>query len=154
MVKEYTTRFYVPLMERGQYIANKNYAAAERLQEFKRNVSENWEQVEILNVKVNKPSTPAAGDQMTVKTSVRLGAVQPQNVIVELIIGKAKDRLLIDTEGFALTLAETSGDSTYGYNGTVSLTQGALGFTVRVRPTHPDLVHPFEAPLVTWAPEF
>jgi starch phosphorylase len=154
MVKEYTTRFYVPLMERGRYIAEKNYAAAQRLQEFKRNISENWRQVKILNVKVEKPPTPAAGDAMTVKTSVMLGAVQPQNVVVELIIGKAKDRLLIETEGFPLTLAESSGDGMYSYDGTVNLTQGALGFTVRVRPAHPDLVHPFEVPLVTWAPEF
>jgi starch phosphorylase len=154
MVKEYTTRFYVPLMERGRYIAQKNYAAAERLREFKRNVSENWRGVKILDVKVEMPATPTAGDKMTVKTNVRLGGVQPQNVLVELIIGKLKERLLIDTEGFALTLVETSDDTTYSYDGTVNLTQGAHGFTLRVRPAHPDLVQPFEAPLITWAPEF
>ena len=154
MVKEYTTCFYIPLMERSEYIAKDNYAAARRLQEFKRHIIENWAQVQILAVKAEKPPMPAAGDTMTVKATVRLGAINPQDVVVELIIGKAKDRLLIETKGFPLTLTETSADATYAYTATITLTQGALGFTVRVRPAHPDFIHPFEVPLVTWAPEF
>jgi starch phosphorylase len=141
-------------MERTEYIAKDNYAAARRLQRFKQHVNENWSQVRILDVKTEKPPTPAVGDQMAVKTTVRIGAIKPQDVVVELIIGKTKDRLLIETKGFPLSITETLSDDTYVYAAVTTLTQGALGFTVRVRPAHPDLVHPFEVPLVTWAPEF
>ncbi|MEW6182482.1 MAG: alpha-glucan family phosphorylase [Bacillota bacterium] len=154
MVKEYTSLFYVPLMKRSDYIAQNDYSAARRLKEFKRRLMDNWSQIQILQVNEDRPSTPVAGQTVSVTATVKLGAVTPQDVVVELVLGRTKDYLLLDTKGFPLIAGENLGDNTYRYSGAVSLTQGALGFTVRVRPTHPDLAHPFELPLVTWAPEF
>jgi len=44
--------------------------------------------------------------------------------------------------------------ATYRYQGEFRPGQGTCGYTVRVRPSHPDLVYRFELPLVAWAPAF
>ncbi|MDI6631831.1 MAG: alpha-glucan family phosphorylase [Bacillota bacterium] len=154
MVKEYASRFYVPLMERSTYFIENNFEAARRLSDFKRYVVQNWPAVEILKVTADRPPIPTAGDTLDVTAVVKLGPIQPRDVAVEVYLGKVKDRFLVEPEGFPLALAESLGENTYRYTGTLALTQGALGFTVRVRPTHPDLADPFEVPLLTWAPEF
>ncbi|MEW6771426.1 MAG: alpha-glucan family phosphorylase [Bacillota bacterium] len=154
MVKEYARQFYVPLMERSTRLIENNFEVARRLSDFKRYVVQNWPAVEILTVTADKPPIPTAGDTLAVTAVVKLGPIQPRDVAVEVYLGKVKDRFLIEPESFPLALAESVEENTYRYTGTLTLTQGALGFTVRVRPTHPDLVDPFEVPLLTWAPEF
>ncbi|MEW6572811.1 MAG: alpha-glucan family phosphorylase [Bacillota bacterium] len=154
MIKEYTSRFYVPLMERYNHVVQNNYAAAKHLRDFRQYITQNWPSVRIDSITVEKPALPVAGDVVGISALVHLGAIQPKDVVVEVVLGKAKDRMLLEPTGIPMVPAESQSDSNYLYEAKVSLTQGTLGFTVRVRPSHPDLVHPFEIPLVTWAPEF
>lgn len=154
MIKEYASRFYVPLMERQKYIVQDNYTAARCLRDFKQYLTHNWPSVQITSVTVEKPTLPVAGDVVGISALVHLGAIQPQDVVVEVVLGKAKDRTLLEPTGLPMAVSESQSNPLYLYRTTVTLTQGTLGFTVRVRPTHPDLVHPLEVPLVTWAPEF
>lgn len=154
MIKEYAARFYVPLMERSEHVIKDNYAVATRLRDFRRHLTENWPSVRITSITAERPILPVAGDAVSVSAVVHLGAIQPQDVVVEAVLGKAKDGMLLEPTGLPMVVAESQPDANYLYRTTVTLMQGTLGFTVRVRPAHPDLVYPFELPLITWAPEF
>ncbi|MGQ9512968.1 alpha-glucan family phosphorylase [Thermodesulfitimonas sp.] len=154
MVKEYAARFYVPLMERYDRLVKDDYAAARRVREFKEYLTQNWPAVAVLSVTAEKPALPVAGQTIAVSAVVRLGAIKPEDVVVEIMLGRTKDWQLTEMNGFRMELTEALGDNTYRFSGAITLTQGALGYTVRVRPEDSIFVHPFELPLIAWAPEF
>jgi len=154
MVKEYAARFYVPLMERYDQLVKDDYAAARRVRDFKEYLTQNWPAVAVLSVTAARPALPVAGQTIAVAATVHLGAIKPEDVVVEIILGKTKDWQLTEMNGVRMELTEALGDATYRFSGTITLTQGALGYTVRVRPADSMFVHPFELPLIAWAPEF
>ncbi|WP_334109902.1 alpha-glucan family phosphorylase [Thermodesulfitimonas autotrophica] len=154
MVKEYAARFYVPLMERYDQLVKDDYAAARRVRDFKEYLTQNWPAVAVLSVTAARPALPVAGQTIAVAATVRLGAIKPEDVVVEIMLGRSKDWQLTEMNGVRMELTEALGDATYRFSGTITLTQGALGYTVRVRPADSMFVHPFELPLIAWAPEF
>ena len=154
MVKEYTERFYVPLMKRHDQLTKDNYAGARQVREFKEYLAQNWSAVAILSVATEKPTTLVSGQRMTVSATVRLGPIKPEDVVVEIVLGRSKDWQLTEMKSFRMEVAEALGDASYRFTGSVTLTQGTLGYTVRVRPEDSRFVAPFELPLVAWAPEF
>ena len=154
MVREYTERFYLPLMERGEHFAAQNYAAAHRVQAYRRFMLQNWQHVKVLAVEVNGAGREfQAGDVLTVVATVYLGPVWHRDVAVELVYRTGDpDTGPLHTLPMVLQQAGTAG--TYEYAAPFTLPQGVVSFTVRVRVVSPDFAHTFDLPLVTWAPEF
>jgi glycogen phosphorylase len=92
------------------------------------------------------------GGLLTIRASVALGELSPDDVAVEVVYGKAGDSdEIIDPVRRPLRRdAEASPDGVARYVGEAELGEpGPFGYTVRILPSHPLLRSPAELGLVT-----
>jgi starch phosphorylase len=95
----------------------------------------------------------AVSSKIQVRAQVHLGSLAPEDVIVELYVGRVDTQGEI-VEGIAVPMQSEGkeSDGIYGYTGQTSVQHsGRHGFTIRVRPNHPDLSAPFAPSLICWA---
>lgn len=151
MVTEYTEKFYVPGITRGINFRQGDFKVAARLDSFKDFLRENWSQVAVTAVETSGDGKLNAGDSLAVYATVKLGTIWHDDVCVEIAYGRIDCDTLVDLKTHEMKLENKVSEGTYRYFGSMQLPQGALGFTVRVRPTSPDFAVDFEVPLVTWA---
>ncbi len=154
MVQEYTNRFYVPLIKRGERFARDRYSLAEKMREYKQLLSQNWSQVEIIRVETNVTREMSVGDALMLKASVRLGPIRPDDVDLEIVYGSVSEKGLYNISTAPMLFEGAEEGGLYSFSGQVILPQGTFGYTVRVRPGSPDLLYKFELPLVAWAERF
>ncbi|WP_018085508.1 alpha-glucan family phosphorylase [Desulfurispora thermophila] len=152
MVKEYTTRYYVPAINRSEKLARDQYRLAGQLVSFQEYMRSHWYQVEVRAVEVGaeKGRQLAAGDTLPVSALIKLGEIKPDDVQVELVWGRLKDNCLVPGSTQPMQQQAALGEGVYRYTGILEVPPGVIGFTVRVRPRHPEFVHKFQLPLVTW----
>jgi len=151
MVAEYTERFYVPAINRGLYFVRNNYEVADRVSAFKRFIRERWDGVAFVAVDSNARLKMAVGEKLMVSAVVRLGEIAPDHVAVEVLYGEAGDGGLSNITVVGISCEGETEPGTYRFAGELSLPQGVLGYTLRVRPENRDFPYT-ELPLVTWAP--
>ncbi|KJR96148.1 MAG: alpha-glucan phosphorylase [Peptococcaceae bacterium BRH_c4a] len=154
MVMEYTDKFYIPCIKRGQYFSENEFRAAEKMREYKQFMSENWSRVEICLVDTNVTREMNVGEGLALKAHVALGAISPGDVDVEVVYGSVTEMGLHDLYTAPMLLDGAAGDGRFIFTGQVTMPQGTFGYTVRVRPGSPELLYKFELPLVTWAERF
>lgn len=158
MVQDYSTKFYIPSMERSVKMADDNFSFAFRLSEWKRNIAGNWSQVRLIAEKSAnqlKERKSVSGETITVYTSVNLGNIAPSDVKVELYYGNiGKNNTLENIEISEMRLVEKTDVSTYRYQTEIALFDGGeYGYTFRVIPHNPKFVHKFEMGLIRWIVE-
>ena len=92
---------------------------------------------------------------MRVRAQVHLGRLSPQDVIVELYVGRVDIRgELVEGNAVAMEAAGRDAEGNYNYVVETSVSRSGLhGFTVRVRPSHPDMSVAFIPGLICWADE-
>jgi len=171
MVREYVTALYVRAAAASRDLADPDLAGAERfgpareLAVWKQRVIAAWPQLRVEHVEA-EAAGQALGSALTVRVSVALGGLTPDDVAVEVVYGRPDDADEILSPAYALL---TRGDdppeppATGGtnppeppsgvvrYSGEVSLDQpGPFGYTVRVLPNHPLLDSRAELGLVTY----
>jgi len=153
MVREYAENYYLPASIRTRDLGTDNYKRARELAAWKTKIWKNWKNLKINDVKFNNSKVFQVGEQMQIEVNVDLGKLDPNDVMVQLYYGP------LDPEGNitqGLTLPMENGnrqdDGTHVYHCEVSCqVSGRQGFGVRVVPSHPDLVTPFDLTVVTWA---
>lgn len=151
MVREYTENFYIPSYGRGLHFRQDNFAAAEKLKTFKNFITENWHQVAVYDVGNGGDSVKKAGENMIIDSTVHLGPIWHHDVSVEIVFGGVEGESLNNIRTTPMTIVDKINEGVYRYRGNLTLPQGAIGYTVRVRPSSPDFSHRFDLPLVTWA---
>jgi glycogen phosphorylase len=154
MVKEYTDRFYVPASLRHQRLTADEMARAKALAAWKEHVHRHWPEIRVESVATGPLAGLEVGKAVRVQAQIRLGALAPDDVIVELYAG------LIDAGGeiqqaliYPMQPAGSDGNGTYRFEvDSVACRQSGLhGFTVRVLPHHADLPTSFLPGLIVWA---
>jgi starch phosphorylase len=92
------------------------------------------------------------GGQLTVRASIALGSLTPDDVAVQVVYGRAGDSdEIVDPATSPLRLdSALAADGVARYVGRAELGQpGPFGYTVRVLPSHPLLSGPADLGLVT-----
>lgn len=154
MVQEYTNRFYVPSIMRGEYFSRDGYAVSGQIKKFKRFMVDNWRHVSIVRVDTNAGREIDVGSLLKITAYVKLGPINVDDVDVEVVYGDISDRGLVKISIAPMLFDSRGEDGVDCFVGQVILPQGTLGYTVRVVPSHDDFVRKFELPLVTWAESF
>ena len=176
MVREYATALYVPAAVASRHLADAGggFGPARELAAWKQRVVRAWPQLRIEHVEA-EAAGQALGSALTVRVSVALGPLTPDDVMVEVVYGRPDDADEIVSPGYAALAAEEyfpGGDDApqaapaHGgaarppvpfsgglarYSGEVPLDQpGPFGYTVRVLPNHPLLDSRAELGLVTY----
>jgi starch phosphorylase len=152
MLKDYTEQLYQPALRLGQQIDADHFHLARDLTAWKRRIAAAWDGVSLRAVGPLEGQV-AIGQAMPVEVFVRLGVLTPEDVEVALVAA-------LDESGTLRGLHSTPmrPDAHAGAGGELryqadlaSAANGSLVYGVRVRPSHPGLVHPFEMGLARWA---
>jgi starch phosphorylase len=153
MVREYTENYYLNAHARHGQLAAEGATQARQLAAWKERVRACWPNIRIESVETQASGEVSVGGELTSRVKVRLGALAPEEVAVELYAGKldahenftnavATLMRAVAREG-ELHVFETS----YG----PCAESGLHGYTIRVQPFHRESKTELVPGCITWA---
>ena len=153
MVRDYAERFYMPAARRSIRLAEDGMARAKALAEWEANLRQNWHELRVVSVDTDEPTETKVGEQLRIDALIHLGALEPDDVTVELYHG------LVDTRGeispaevTVMHCAEIKEDGSCVFSGVIPFcSSGRYGYTLRLLPHHEDLNSPYKQGLILWA---
>jgi starch phosphorylase len=151
MVKDYVNQYYLPAATTGIHYQDNNYAVAEQMAAWKANIRQRWHTVNV--AVLDRPELQfEVGEPLTVRASLWLNSVSEESVAAEIVYGVPDaDGHLLEPAVAAMERSGTHGDA-LAYQGELTLEEsGQFAVGVRVRPSHPDLINPYELGLSQWA---
>ncbi len=156
MVMEYNDRLYEPSARAHAALAANNAAPAVELARWKSSIRQDWPQIRILKVSHDRPesSNLFVGESLEVTARVQLGSIAPDHVRVQVYAGFSENNHIEHPCAIDLNYVGTENTGIYIYKGTLAAPEsGSYGFSVRVIPTHINLIQAHELRLITWANE-
>jgi starch phosphorylase len=151
MVRNYLTQYYLPALDKWNKLANDKGNTAKQLIEWRKNVTHNWDSIDIIDVKSQSDASVMIGEQIKVNADVKLGVLTPEDIQVQLYFGHV-DQFgeLVDTKTLPMQLEQSAGDTfTFCAKFTVDST-GQHGYSVRVVPNHELITNPLQLGLIKW----
>lgn len=151
MVKEYTTRFYVPEIERGKQMEQDHYAQMRALAEWKERIRQKWDSLE-LYVDGRRDGQLSLGEGIDVRAWVRSDGLTPDDLRVELVYGEVQDDSVLPQHTLPMTYTKRELDGSYRYDIHLAPEMtGSLAYNVRAVPVHAGLKEKYEMELIRWA---
>jgi starch phosphorylase len=154
MVTEYATDFYLRSHERHQHLMADNAAAARALAAWNQRIRANWGQVAVESVDALPETELRSGGEVEVRARVRLGALDCDEVSVELYLGMLDaDFEICDAAAVPMEKVSQAADGVYVFaaHSAACRESGMHGYTVRVLPYHVDEPQQFLPGLIHWA---
>jgi len=152
MLWEYAERYYVPAARCYGRLCADGMAGARQFAGWKAAMRQGWGGVQVESVEDSGPRTRRVGEGFAVGVVVRLGSIEPKDVAVEACFGPlSAAREIQRGRPVALALERSLGDGRHRYSGSIPCQRsGMQGFTVRVRPSHPEACELMGVGLVAW----
>ena len=154
MVREYVERLYIPAAAAEATISADSYQPARELSQWKARVTAAWPGVHVTHVESGGvDAVPQVGDSLRLRAHVELAGLEADDVLVEVVYGRAKDGdSLVDVARGELVLESHDLGAAATFGGIVPLGRaGSFGYNVRVVPRHPLLASSAELGLVAVA---
>lgn len=151
MVREYVTRLYLPAASSALHMSAHGYEVARALAQWKARVREAWTGVRVAHVEVSGTGdAPTLGDTVTIRASVTLGALRPDDVTVQVVAGRVDaDDILQAPEYFVMEPVANVDADGWQYEASLTLERnGTFGYSVRVIPHNDALTSVAELGLV------
>jgi starch phosphorylase len=152
MVAEYTDKFYVPAVMRGEKLGADNLKRSIALAHSKQNLRNRWGGIRIIGVHSSGDGHFKVGQTMQVEALVDLPAIDPKEVTVQLYCGPTSAAGNIENpQAILMNHAKEMAPNRHMFIGKIDCrTSGRQGFAVRVLPGDPDLATPFEPGMILW----
>lgn len=153
MVREYTTRFYLPASQTHQRLMENGLERAKKALVWRDRVRSAWPTVRIVKVADEAPTRSYLGDTFTVRAWVDLGKLSPEEIRVQVVEGQVTaQRELTDIDLYDMELVGPS-DGVLEFATKIACEKpGLRGYIVRVVPYHDDVNIASELSLVCWQP--
>jgi starch phosphorylase len=150
MLNEYAEQFYLPVSRFYARMTANSLERAKQLARWKQSLQNNWPQVRIEGLAA-RDGAPCVGQGLEVRARVRLGAIEPKDVSVELYFGPLNaERQITDPRSVPMKW-QGNEDGVHNYVGVIPCERSGLhGYTVRAVPAHPDAVQIATTGLITW----
>jgi starch phosphorylase len=151
-VKEYTEAFYLKAHARFAAMTADNAARSRAIAAWIERVRSEWQDLSITALEA-PGNVLDVNASVSVRARVRLAALTPDDVRLELIAGRLdKQGEMTGTVAFAMLPVTQSGDEwVFESKAPCCPASGLFGFTVRVLPSHPDLCRGCLPGLILWA---
>jgi len=152
MVSEYTERFYLPANSQAQARCAEGFARARELADWDRRIRQHWAGLAIRSVEAATSVDLEVGSALRVTSVIHLGGLTPDDVTVQLYHGPLDAKGALQ-HGSAITMGYMSTDESghHLYSGAIPCrTSGQHGYAVRVLPSHPSLMTPFQPGMIRW----
>jgi starch phosphorylase len=153
MVKQYAEELYEPAARAVAELSANGWAPATELSTWKDRIRNDWPLIRVIEVKIDAdPLTVKVGDRIAITARVQLGKIEPEYVRVQTYVGETPDGQIQAPTISELSEFEKISDGLYLYRGRLEAREsGSYGLSVRVIPTHPNLIQPHELRLIAWA---
>ncbi len=151
MVQEYVSRFYMLAAKNCTGLREGGYKESKDFTAWKKKMLDNWRDLSIAEVTADTSTDFVVGQQLQVTAKLKLGALSPQDLAVEVYYGPldAGRNIIGSSTAEMIPGEENAGVTTY--NGKVPCNHsGQHGYTIRVLPRHEHLVNPYELGLILW----
>lgn len=153
MVQDYAERFYIPSAQRYLELTENQLAGGIELAHWLRKLRASWDQIQVEGVEVADTHSIEVGDHLKVVARIRLGALTPEDVNVELYHGSV-DAMGTIAAAQAVSMAgngKNNAPGVFSFTGQIPCrTSGQHGYAVRVLPRHRLLPRAFEPGLIRW----
>ncbi len=150
MVKEYTTRYYVPEIQQGMRIEENRYQQARVLAAWKGKIRQSWPSLE-LYVEGRRDGQLSLGEGVEVRAWVRAGKLRPEDLAVEIVYGETTNEHVVPQHTLPMKYAQQEADGSYRYEAYLQpAVSGSIAYGVRVLPSHPALANKHEMGLICW----
>lgn len=154
MINDYQNRFYNKLYFRSSELIENDFEVAKKISSWKRRITRNWDEIEIIQVKQFDVSREAIimGKEYTAEVILDMGSLGPDEIGVEMVLadliegGEVKVKRVHE---FQVQAVEGS-RVTYRLN-LIPVEPGAFECGIRIYPKNPMLPHRMDFPLVRWA---
>jgi starch phosphorylase len=152
MVGEYLAKFYLAASRQGRRYGENGMETARRIAAWKGHVRKSWNAVRIRRVDSAQRNI-LFGESMRFEVAVYLDGLKPDDVVVELLIGRQTEwerlrenrRYRFEWEG----IMTEEGEHRFVLQLTPEIC-GKLEYRVRAYPWHENLTHPFEMGMMRW----
>lgn len=149
---EYTKRYYLPALDSARRLQVEGYNGAKEASDYLDLARREWPKVMVDDIRSDAQPVMQRGDRIHIDAMVKLGSLDPTQVLVELYHGPVSSIGDIYNPVRAEMKAGTYQGGAYEYSVEVACEfTGQHGYSVRVLPRHPELAHPFIPGLVRWA---
>jgi len=156
MAMDYLTQSYVPAAREGRRLSASAAAAARELATWKQQVARAWPAVHGYLV-TPVPASITAGDPLSFEVALQLDGLQPDDVVVECVLGRTDEEdnfLMTYKRLFYLAGASADGATLFRcdlFDVDNACSAGGLQqFKIRYYPCHHLLSHPLECGLMRW----
>jgi starch phosphorylase len=151
MVRDYVEGYYVKAHAQFRVLEADNAHRARELATTMERIRREWQDVWV--AKVGPVNDIPVATAVRFRAEVHLGRLSPQDVLVELYVGRVDaNGDLVEGTAVPMRLDGQGRDGTCNYAVETSVARSGLhGYTVRVRPSHPDLTIAFIPGLICWA---
>ncbi|MDF2978508.1 MAG: glycogen phosphorylase [Actinomycetospora sp.] len=147
MVTEYVEQWYAPAARSAARVVADGFAGAKELASYRARLDTAWSSVAVAEVDASGGAdTPVLGAPMTVRAEVVLGGLDPDEVLVQAVVGRADDADELSASTVEpMTPIGEGHEGSHRFEAVVALPHaGVLGYTVRVLPRHDLLAAPAE----------
>ena len=149
MVEEYYEKFYVAANNYGQILSAPG--KAEAVAAWRKKIADNWYRVSIADATIAPDKAISTGDQVTFKARVNLGGLSPEDVQVELCVGRLGMRGKLVRESTAPMTCTGLAESAYNYEVTMApLNSGRQDYALRVLPANKDIPNVLTPLFIRW----
>jgi phosphorylase/glycogen(starch) synthase len=154
MLVEYYRGLYLPTARREHELFSHDHRIARELADWKRKLPMRFSSLRLLDVSVEgiRGDTILVERPLTVTVRIDPGKLDPQELLVELVIGRKEGGGFAGTpECVLLPLADRRENGVLTFAGSYTVRQnGPYSYGVRVIPHHPHLAAKHEAGMVCW----
>jgi starch phosphorylase len=153
MVEEYTDRCYMEASLNSRILGFEGYKNAKDLVSWLNNLRRNWKDVLIRNIEHTEGDEVEVHSEVVVKATVKLGSLTPNDVCAQVYYGKIDDGgNLFDVQKVMMDYSGEAGKGEHLFQARIPCEDtGRFGYTVRVLPSHANLIYPVDTGLITWA---
>lgn len=152
MVHEYVGKFYLPATRQWRRYSETGFAGARRIAEWKAHVRSSWQRVKMRRLDTPTKRIPF-GQGVRIEVAVQLDGLQPEDVMLELVMGRhTHEPSQKQTAHFRFEAEGTRTDQGE-HRFVLELTPemcGKLEYRVRLYPYHELLTHPQEMGMMLW----
>ncbi len=153
MVRDYVEGFYMKAHAQFRDLEGDGARRTRELTAAIDRIRRNWPDVWVGKVEDGAATRISVSSPMKIRAQVHLGSLSAADVAVELYVGRVDmNGNLVEGEPVPMQPDGNPVDGTYIYSVETSAARSGLhGFTVRVRPYHPDMPMAFLPGLIAWA---
>lgn len=157
MVEDYVKEAYEPAANRRAFLAKDDWAMCKELAAWEQSLPARFGTIKMEDIVLSGAdgNTMYCGEPLNVRLHMHLGQMKPEEVVVQLVIGRTyangNFREVPDHLRLEPRAAKADTDDAWTYTATyIPKRNGPYRFGIRVMPTHKGLANPLETGLVLW----